>query len=348
MIAVHIGLKKSGSSSIQSFLAANADALAGLGVDFPVVGRGPFSAHHNFAWQMMGRRKFIARRGGLEDLARAWRRRRAPVRLLSSEMFEGCDAAQVARLREALAGLGEPVRILLYIRGLASLISSSYAQKIKNGKNAHDFDTFFAERMAQPRIDFFRTAQNWASVFGWDAMRVRLLAPEGLVNGDLIDDLLTALDLDPIAPKVRTLARPGVINPAPGWRVLEAVRALSTDRDGLEPRHPLKRIGDRQPRAFGAAALRAGDALGWNADRGLYLTRGQALACHDAYRKAVARLNQVLSTALPSLELENASLPERPWMPDVDHIEPGPLRAFYDRMVEILSEHADDDGGRRR
>ena len=48
MIVIHIGLKKSGSSSIQAFLKANEDALQGLSVDYPPTGRAA-RAHHNLA-----------------------------------------------------------------------------------------------------------------------------------------------------------------------------------------------------------------------------------------------------------------------------------------------------------
>ena len=247
MIGVHIGLKKSGSSSIQTFLSANQKALGQLGVDYPRVGRGSFNAHHNFPWELMDRPKFIPRRGGLDELSRYLQKERAPVCLLSSEMFEGCATDQVARFRDVLREHDDQVRVILYIRNLVSLMPSSYAQKVKHGKHAYDFDAFFAERMSHIRTDYFMTAEAWASAFGWEAIRVRPLEPERLVNGDLIDDLLESLDLDPNAPAARALARPGIVNPAPGWRVLEAIRGLANGRHGLAADHPLARVDKSDP-----------------------------------------------------------------------------------------------------
>ena len=54
MIALHIGLKKSGSASIQSFLVANELLLFENGLDYPRVGRGKFKDHHNLACEIIG------------------------------------------------------------------------------------------------------------------------------------------------------------------------------------------------------------------------------------------------------------------------------------------------------
>ncbi|MGI9168933.1 MAG: hypothetical protein ACR2FH_01985, partial [Caulobacteraceae bacterium] len=125
MIVIHIGLKKSGSASIQSFLAANEDGLRRLGIDYPSVGRLGRKAHHNLAWEVSGRRKFDAKYGSVSQLADYWREAHAKAMIISSEMFEECETAQVARLRDGLRRGTEPFRIVLVIRDLLDIMPSS-------------------------------------------------------------------------------------------------------------------------------------------------------------------------------------------------------------------------------
>ncbi len=351
MIALHIGLKKSGSASIQSFLAANEGALGRLGLHYPPSGRGPFRGHHNIACELMARRKYKPEHGGVEDLVRSCHGADRRVDLLSSEMFEECETDQITALKRQFDPLQRDYRIILYIRDLVSLMPSSYAQKIRYGAHAYGFDEFFAARMNERRVNYFRTAQRWAAVFGWPALRVRLLEPEHLTNGELIDDLLEVLDFNPNARSVSALRRPGVVNASPGWRVLEAIRGFLRDRHGLPAGHPLLRIRKSHADAkvirlsvhtklFARATHQAGEELGWNGDRGLYLSLPQARRCWSAYEKTLRQFARVLDPPLPRpiRGLTDAGFEPRPWVPSVRRVDARELRAFYDRAGELLNE----------
>jgi hypothetical protein len=346
MIVLHIGLRKAGSSSIQSFLSANGEALSAQGVEYPIIGRTGTdrTAHVNLVHDLKGSGKFIPAYGSLEDLADHWRASSASTLILSSEMFEACDREDAVRMREILRRGNEPFRIVLILRPLTDLMASSYGQKVKYGAKTFDFDRFFARRIAEPRVDFHRTAQEWAGAFGWDSLRLRYLHRDHLLNGDLIDDFLALADVED-----RDLMRTPPTNVTPGWRVLEAVRGLFTNRHGLPPDHLFAEAdwyGDEQRRTFGNLAMAVGERCGWNAERGHYLTRAQAERCHAIYAKAISALNRTAGVSLP---IPDGIFAERPFLPSADHIPPRDLRDFYDQVAiertDHEQEHNEEDTG---
>jgi hypothetical protein len=343
MIVIHIGLRKSGSTSLQYFLSANEAALRGIGVEYPRLGRSgrlTQTAHRNLQCELRGRAAvFDPALGTLEDVARYWRRAEAHTLILSCEGFEECPTHEAERLKSLARG-DEEFRIVLIVRDLVSLMPSSYSQKIKSGVNLYDFDTFFERRMREARVDYFQTAQNWASAFGWGALRVRLLEREHLLNGDLIDDFLALSDIDPDSLPVRSMERPGIANVTPGWRVLEALRALYGGWHGLDGDHPLANAADHdrdRRQDVGLTAMEVGDRLGWNAERGRYLTQEQAEICLDTYASAVAAINRRAGHTLATpLSLAARGFEPRRQLLHSSLIKAERLRVFYDRVGRRL------------
>ena len=336
MIVIHIGLKKAGSTSIQAFLNDNEDALRRQSVDFAQIGRrGKSTAHHNFAREIItALRKFNAAYGTLSELAEYWRNAPAQTLVITSELFEEGEVEQIAVLKETLARAreNEEFRIVLVLRELLDLMPSSYAQKVKYGVKTHDFDAFFEERMQARRINYFETAKRWADVFGWESLRLRLLDRKYLVNGELIDDFMSLCGLDPGSEVVELAKRTGQVNASPGWKVLEATRALF---DGRHRLNPDRRIGIKmklkEKQQLGRLLMQAGNKRGWNDDRGYYLTRDQAQKCLDIFRTNIDAFNAHLSEPLPMPpDLDARGFHEREFLPDADCIPSRELRDFYE------------------
>ncbi len=343
MIVVHIGLPKSGSTTIQTFLGANEEALRKQSIEYPQVGRGRRIAHHNFAHELKGRiAKFNPASGTVSELADYLQEASCKTTLISSELLASCDRGMVERFGEALSGLGQPIRIVLIIRNLVDLAPSSYAQKIRYGLNTYDFDEFFKFMLAQDRFNPFQIASHWGATFGIDAIRVRVLEPAQLLNGDLIDDYLLTAGLDPDNPALRNLERQDRVNESAGWRTLEAVRALFGGACGLGEDHPLiKRVRNanskHKNRLIGEAAETIGADFGWNGDRGRYLTRAQAQRLQDDYATGLRKLNDALSEKLPTpRDLDERGFIERSELPDARQIPKTELRRFYDAVGERL------------
>jgi hypothetical protein len=340
MIVIHIGLSKAGSSTIQTFLDTHDTALRGLSVDYPRLGRINRRAHHNFANELKGRvDKVNPLAASVSDLAAYLRETPHHTTILSSEGFWTCSAEAVRRFAASLAGLDQPIRIILVIRDMVNFAPSIYAQEIRHGIRTFDFDSFFELRQARDRFNPFEAASRWADAFGWDALVVRVLEPAMLAGGDLITDFLTQVGLDPQSPALSGLLRQPRVNVSPGWMTLEAVRALFSGRGGLDGSHPLVRLiaddlPDFRKKRIGVAGEVVGDELGWNVDRGRYLTLDQARRLHDAYVGVLDALNARLPGKLPPPEsLEARGFVAREFMPDVSHIPAAALKGFYDSMA---------------
>ncbi len=338
MIVIHIGLRKAGSTSIQAFLRDNAEALGAMGVEYPRIGRRRHANHQNLAAEIRGLASFDAGLGDTGRLAEHWRTAAAGTMILSAENFEEAETGEAGKFLALRRGGAEAVRIVLIVRDLVSLTPSSYTQMVKIGVKSHSFDAFFEKRMADRRVHYFRTARRWAEAFGWENLRVRLLDPGHLLNGDLIDDFLSQADIDPADPRVAAMHRPGVVNVNPGWRVVEAVRALYGGRAALPPAHPLagaeSHSRDERER-ISDLAIEVGAARGWNDDKGRYLTRAQAERCLEVYAASIHKLNRRLSQPLPRpLGLDERGFVARDHLPDATLIPPAELREFYDALAE--------------
>lgn len=170
-VLLHIGPHKTGTTAIQSMLAAARDQMRGHGVTYP----GRHGAHHREA-RAVGQRPA----GWTHDSeplppSRVWGQlarnvRRAPGSVvLSSEFFALCDAAQRARVVDDLGR--ERLHVLLAARNPASIAVSTWQQVLRDGK-ARDLETWLEERFrrdspAAATKGFWSWAEAGNLVEGW-------------------------------------------------------------------------------------------------------------------------------------------------------------------------------------
>jgi hypothetical protein len=358
MIYIHIGLSKAGSTTIQKFMTANETALRELSVDYPSFGRLNKIAHHNLMNELKGRaEKFKPESGRVSDLATYLRETPYNTTVLSSEGLWMSDVEVIEHFAASLADVRKPIRIVMVIRNSVDFAPSTYGQKVRNGGKTFDFDAYFNRRQGRDGFNVFEAASRWANAFGWDALIVRALDPAMLVDGDLISDFLTQVGLDPTSPAVRDLPRQPRANVSPGWRTLEAVRALFAGDSGLDTDHPLRRLitddmPDSRKTRIGRAGRVVGAELGWNLDRGRYLTLEQAQKLHDVYVRVLDALNERLPTKFPTpASLEASGFVAREFLPDASHIPAAELKRFYDSVAVLVDaaeqERADEKAARK-
>jgi hypothetical protein len=327
MLVLHIGLPKTGTSTLQHWLAANAKALERIGAVYPAAGRGSHPSHLPLA------KELVAADGGevpaswraLADMARIERDRGRTVVVSSEVIGHDCKAPTVRRLLHALDGI--PLTVVVYVREFAAHVVSVYTQKTKKGVNILGFDDFFEELVSGGRTVSFDRLMPWGEILGWERVRVRSLDPRSLAGGNLIEDFMTVLGPPPDRIREAVTMPKAAVNAAPDWRLVEIARAINTlyvaEAGGAAPtRKTHGAIGSPVFRACEDAAT----ALGW-AQRGSYLTYAQRRICHDLYAAEVGRLNAVLvGTKLPEPIPPVAA--ERPFLPDVRRIETEALTAF--------------------
>lgn len=340
MIVLHIGMGKCGSSTLQEFLVSNEAVLRTISIDYPTAGRKlGRSAHHNIANEIQGRRRqrFFPELGTLPELVEHHRSQTFRTTVLSSEMFKNAEVDEIATLKVAFEQ-SAPIpkfSILLVIRDLSNFVRSRYVKRIKYGDHVYDFDEYFSEVFLQDKKDFFEIGQKWAHVFGWSSMNVWALDSRALLNGDLLDEFMALLSTEIRVGAGDGPRRTESRNISPGWKTVEAVRALYSGTSILVENHPLvvalPELGPRQ--IIGKTANKVGEQYGWNSDKGRYLTREQAEICYEKYSLAIDSFNAFLTRKLPSPTVPDPkTFRIESYSPRADMIPKAELEEFYEDL----------------
>lgn len=178
-IFIHIGTHKTGSKSIQGFLAQQGERLRAAGIFASTVGA--FSekgGNHNVAWELGDKINFNPQWGGVDDLLNALSQSDLPTAVISSEDFEYL-ALVPDRMRSfdaQLTELGYDTHYLVYFRNFASYAKSLYLELNKKHGMA-DTEAQFMARLAQDRsitfrdnwyfdFDYERFVRNWTGMVG--------------------------------------------------------------------------------------------------------------------------------------------------------------------------------------
>jgi hypothetical protein len=190
VIHLHIGLNKTGTSSLQDFFRMNEQALlAQAGICYPRAGRGDAPAHHALS-------KWLKSPKGMEAGAQApvvaallEEIRAAPQVVISSEDFHTHGPRSIEHIARLLEG--HRVRIHLYLREHVAYLSSWYQQNVQATHLSCAFDTF----CYFTRKPLARTADQWARVFGQDQVDVALYGREQLQGADIVQDFAARIGL---------------------------------------------------------------------------------------------------------------------------------------------------------
>jgi len=185
---LHIGSPKTGTTSLQGFLNANATALAARGVNYVRAGRSNI-AHNRLA--------MAARRGSAaaELAAIDAECHAAPEaeHILSSELLFNAHTAR--RITTAIsAGQIPRCRIVCYLRRQDSYLAALYKQLLKNGRIPPDREAFLANAPRHAR--YLETLAIYADRFGAANLIVRPFARDRLAAGDIVVDFANLTGLD--------------------------------------------------------------------------------------------------------------------------------------------------------
>lgn len=212
---IHIGFAKTGTTSIQHFMAINREKLASNGVYYPYGVIVPECHHH-----------LITERGRLLDKKEVQSRWEALVEeskvggcekvVLSSEGLALTlpDGTQVGRERiqiiaDALAG--NPVTVICYARRHDSAMQSAYNQWLKSGVSKCSP----AEFVEKYNVSYLAILNNWAEAFGDENVRVFPFEKSEL-QPTLVDHFLKNIGED----REPSYVVPGRKNISPGGKCL--------------------------------------------------------------------------------------------------------------------------------
>lgn len=209
-LLLHIGTEKTGTTTIQKFLMENQEILESAGIFLPSSLGHPL---HRALAAIASNDEFIDeffQRKGLLDIAERrdaksiwWEAFVAEVQdnnmaraIISSEHLQSRlqKSEEIFRLRSMLSSLFSSIKILIYIRDPLETALSLYSKAVKNSSVAlappGPDDPYF-----NIIVNHAATIQKWAAAFGIENIKVRLFMKECFVNGDLLDDFISACDL---------------------------------------------------------------------------------------------------------------------------------------------------------
>ena len=203
---VHIGAEKTGSTSIQDFLATNRAELAADGFTFPKsLGA---SNQLDLALVSIDPERIVdlhrvrslttpdAIRAYIQDrterfTAELERSRPDHVVLSNEHLSSKLTTDEVARFATWIGRFSRDCRIVVYLRRQDLMHLSWYSTRVKIG---------YPDRFSWPppgdkplRYDFLRMVRAWADQFGKQALTIRVFEPARLRDGDVVRDFCAVL-----------------------------------------------------------------------------------------------------------------------------------------------------------
>jgi hypothetical protein len=176
-LVLHAGVGKTGTSSLQCFLAANQEQLLRHGVHYPTGSdHDEAVAGHVTSGNAAGLAVALRYSGatGPAPVARTLDRLladcppEASVALLSSEMLARARAHQLAMLREHAVARGHRVRAVILVRHYSDWLLSIYQQHVKVKGESRSF----ADYAREAPIRVADTVRHYDQAFGEDAVTV--------------------------------------------------------------------------------------------------------------------------------------------------------------------------------
>jgi hypothetical protein len=296
-VFLHIGLPKTGTTSIQAALQESSEDLAAAGVQFPF---GRHFPQRLAAYDLMGRRLpgDDGRRipGSFKRLVRevdAWD---GPTTVVSEELLSLAGGSAIKRVMRALDG--REVHLVMTVRDLGRTICSSWQQQIFQGQTYSwpDFLAALREPGQGPagagvtfwlRQDPVRVAAKWSEFIPAERVHIVTVPAESRGGDGLLDRFAELLG---VPAGALHLNRPP-LNQSVGPVELEVLRRLNIrvadrvakpKRAQVVPPDLLARLGDR---ASGTLQLPAGE-LHWvreRAEASIAGMRGAGFTLHGSW-----------------------------------------------------------------
>ena len=220
---VHIGTEKTGTSSIQHFLRTNRKVLQGHGYHFlqsagetnnwalPAycTEQSRFGEFHHFKEMESGLPSETFKRDFMINFEKEMRSLGKHIHtvIISSEHFHSRlrSEQEVDNFRKLMANFFQETDIFCYLREQAETCTSWYSTSMKSGNTYSFFDFVRRCRPESYYFNYAKVLKNWEQHFGLNAVKVALFAREELLNGDLLDDFTSRIDLQLVGKLTKSM-----------------------------------------------------------------------------------------------------------------------------------------------
>ena len=214
-IIIHIGRHKTGTTSIQHFLALNQDLLLDrYGIYYPEIGRDPLMKYHHPLFRDWAENKKKLDLQLINEVIENAKRKSASRIILSSEILsrDSITETKWIQLKEAF---NEKITIIVYLRRQDKYLESMYAEEIKHGlinskSTINDTQTH--------NLDYFQFLAPICRTFKKNRIIVKSF--DRVIKLDLYQDFLKNLG---ITFNDEFQLPPGKLNQSLPWRYLNIV-----------------------------------------------------------------------------------------------------------------------------
>ncbi|MDD5274980.1 MAG: hypothetical protein PHR16_02735 [Methylovulum sp.] len=203
-LVLHIGTEKTGTTSIQEFLALNRTQLNASGILYPTslgaknhtkiaayadthpwrLTRNPFGVDSDEKHRLFRKDLEQQFQNELESNT-------CPQAIISNEHLHShiSKPEQIQFLKNQLEKHFSSITVLIYFRRQDLMAVSRYSTALIAGFVP---DSYFNFDSNSYYFNFFAIYQNWLNCFGKDAIKVRIFAKEHFINGNLLSDFCAA------------------------------------------------------------------------------------------------------------------------------------------------------------
>lgn len=210
---LHIGMPKTGTTSVQNFLYTNRELLKKQDFLYPISAKYDHKydhAHHYFAFCLNTYFKTNDKEAldkNLKQLQDEIESSNTTHTIIFSEILpDTCNTAQkVAYLQSVLRQIGfTNIIVVAYLRNTADMYVSMFSQRLKGFLTDSKVKRELLPQILTPPKDnknpeiyynYKQVLQNFAQVFGKESMIVRLFDKNEFEQGDLLKDFLSAVGL---------------------------------------------------------------------------------------------------------------------------------------------------------
>ena len=212
---LHVGIEKTGTTSIQKSLDQNREALLELGYCYPKQFSVGLNSHlaAMFLKDAMSRtnmKLIIDKNGGTQDahfnkmnksLSKEIKSIDVPNLVLSSEFLAA--GADINLVKAWCKTLAREVKIILYLREQCSLLVSHQSTNLKGGGTPMEIKTIKKRQNLSAVYNVKGMVSRWEKAFPGQ-LDVRIFHRDRLIGGDAVQDFYQAINIKNWKPKIET------------------------------------------------------------------------------------------------------------------------------------------------